>query len=95
MGDTIDDLIVSLRKNSHTIDSLIQALEKAKAEGACGDTAVVMAKGADADGREYSPLESLDIGMYLPINTWSGLHYLTDSSAHPKAVPAVFLWPTD
>lgn len=69
------------------------------------DTLVVLAK--DGEGNGYSPLEALEEGRYLPENTWSGEHYMTEEQrlaqsdpddydpAPEEAVQAVFLWPVN
>jgi hypothetical protein len=68
-----------------------------------GDTPVIVA--TDAEGNGFSPVESLDPGMYLAESMFRGEHYLPEDrrqalddpdqfdQAPDGAVPALFLWP--
>jgi len=108
MDQSYEDMIASIRANSHTIDSLLETLTQWKKEGVPGDTVVVMSK--DAEGNGFSPLsrqQGVTAGMYAPDSTWSGDHFMDEAyrrslpdadeyePAPKESIPAAFLWPTN
>lgn len=108
MSETHEEMLASIRANSHTIDTLLDTLQRWKKDGIPGDTIVVMSK--DAEGNNFSPLtreQGVTAGLYAPDSTWSGEHYMTEEyrrslpdadeydPAPDDSIPAAFLWPTN